>query len=319
MKEQGKLFAARRPTRSTTRRARRWRRSSTKRSPANCRRTRRSTRRPRAVDAELKTLGTRSEPSLRSGAAASPAAASPGRDCAADPRDRCAPARPVVARNAHRLGSTTPFLGSEHHALIFGRLVVPHPTFFVLFVFGVVPFLYVLVIGFTQWYSFAADPSMHFVWAENFRRLVFDEQFLRALWLTLMFALFAVAGEVVLGSSSPVLHAGISGQGLLPHHPYLPLVVARSRSARRGGSSRCRASALALLFRPLVRLRVQHQAAIRARAFTATVVMDIWHWTPLVTLTLLAPSPPCRRSRSSRRRSTAPTDSRSSGTSRCRC
>ena len=73
------------------------------------------------------------------------------------------------------------------------------PTLLILFIFGVLPFLYVLVIGFMHWNSFAADPEMRFAGADNFRRLVFDDQFLYSLWLTLKFAFFAVLSEIALG------------------------------------------------------------------------------------------------------------------------
>ena len=63
------------------------------------------------------------------------------------------------------------------------------PTLIILFVFGVVPFLYVLVTGFTAWNSFAADPTPRFHGVENYRELVFDDQFLYSLWLTLKFGL----------------------------------------------------------------------------------------------------------------------------------
>jgi multiple sugar transport system permease protein len=56
----------------------------------------------------------------------------------------------------------------------------------------------------------------------------------------------------------------------------------------------------------------------RHAAFITTVIMDVWHWTPLVTLTLIAALVSLPPTRSSRRRSTAPTSGRSSGTSPCR-
>ncbi|MQT14272.1 carbohydrate ABC transporter permease [Segnochrobactrum spirostomi] len=163
------------------------------------------------------------------------------------------------------------------------------PTFFVLFVFGVVPFLYVLVIGFTQWNSFAADPTMHFVWAENFRRLVFDEPFLRSLWLTLKFAVFAVVGEVVLGYFlAQFFMRDFPGKGFFRTLHTLPLVVAPIAV---GATWRLlTVPGLGPLPYYLDRWFGYEFNIGRypSQAFAATVVMDIWHWTPLVTLTLLA-------------------------------
>src|SRR5687768_6151917 len=73
------------------------------------------------------------------------------------------------------------------------------PTLVVLSVFGVIPFIYVLVVGFADWNTFAADPTARFAGAGNYRRLVFDSQFLYSLWLTLQFAFWAVLSEIVLG------------------------------------------------------------------------------------------------------------------------
>ncbi len=163
------------------------------------------------------------------------------------------------------------------------------PTFLVLFVFGVVPFLYVLVIGFTQWNSFAADPSIHFIWAENFRRLVFDEQFLHSLWLTLKFAIFAVLGEVVLGYFlAQLFMRDFPGKGFFRTLHTLPLVVAPIAV---GATWRLLTvpglGPLAYYFDRWFGYDF-NISRYPSQAFTITVLMDIWHWTPLVTLTLLA-------------------------------
>ena len=73
------------------------------------------------------------------------------------------------------------------------------PTIVILLVFGLGPFIYVLVTGFTDWNAFALDPTQRFAGVDNYRHLVFDGQFLYSLWLTLRFAFFAVGSELVLG------------------------------------------------------------------------------------------------------------------------
>ena len=45
-------------------------------------------------------------------------------------------------------------------------------------IFGIVPFLYVLYVAFHQWNPFGANPYMIYNGANNFRRLVFDTEFL---------------------------------------------------------------------------------------------------------------------------------------------
>ena len=61
-------------------------------------------------------------------------------------------------------------------------------------VFGVLPVLYVLVRRlFVNGTPSARIPTSRFTGVENYRRLVFDRQFLTSVWLTLRFAFFAVA------------------------------------------------------------------------------------------------------------------------------
>jgi multiple sugar transport system permease protein len=163
------------------------------------------------------------------------------------------------------------------------------PTLIILFIFGVLPFLYVLVIGFMQWNTFAADPTMRFNGVENFRRLVFDAAFLQSLWLTLKFAFFAVVSEIALGYLlAQLFMRNFPGKGFFRTIHTLPLVIAPIAV---GATWR-------LLTVPglgplpyYLRTWFGYDLNIGRyvdQAFFITVVMDVWHWTPLVTLTLLA-------------------------------
>jgi multiple sugar transport system permease protein len=155
--------------------------------------------------------------------------------------------------------------------------------------FGLGPFLYVLVVGFTSWNSFAADPSAHFAGVENFRRLLFDDAFLHSLWLTFGFSFFAVLSEVVLGYLlAQLLMRDLPFKGFFRTIHTLPLMVAPIAV---GATWRLlTVPGLGPLPYYLDRwlgidLRL---GSFAYQAFATTVLMDIWHWTPLVTLTLLA-------------------------------
>jgi multiple sugar transport system permease protein len=163
------------------------------------------------------------------------------------------------------------------------------PTLIVLLVFGFGPFIYVLVVGFTNWNSFAADPTAHFAGVQNFRRLVFDDPFLHALWLTFGFTFFAVLSEIVLGYLlAQLLMRDIPFKGFFRTIHTLPLMVAPIAV---GATWRLlTVPGLGPLPYYLDRwlgidLRI---GSFADQAFVATVIMDVWHWTPLVTLTLLA-------------------------------
>ena len=73
------------------------------------------------------------------------------------------------------------------------------PTILILGLFGIFPFIYVVWVSFHQWNPFAANPQMVFNWASNYRSLVFDQQFLASLGITIAFVFFAVVSELVLG------------------------------------------------------------------------------------------------------------------------
>jgi multiple sugar transport system permease protein len=163
------------------------------------------------------------------------------------------------------------------------------PTLLILVVMGVVPFLFVLVLGFFDWNVFAADPSLRFAGVGNYRRLVFDGPFLASIWLTLKFAFFVVVSELILGYFlAQLLMRDFPGKGLFRTIHTLPLVVAPIAV---GATWRLlTVPGLGPIPYYLDRwFDIDYRmGSFPEQAFLTTVIMDIWHWTPLVTLTMLA-------------------------------
>jgi multiple sugar transport system permease protein len=163
------------------------------------------------------------------------------------------------------------------------------PTLLILFVMGVLPFLYVLLLGFFDWNVFAADPSLRFAGVENYRRLVFDGPFLASIWLTLKFAFFVVVSELILGYFlAQLLMRDFPGKGLFRTIHTLPLVVAPIAV---GATWRLlTVPGLGPIPYYLDRwFGIDYRlGSFPDQAFLTTVIMDVWHWTPLVTLTMLA-------------------------------
>jgi multiple sugar transport system permease protein len=163
------------------------------------------------------------------------------------------------------------------------------PTLIVLAVFGLGPFVYVLVTGFTHWNAFAADPTPRFAGVENYRQLVFDQQFLYSLWLTLRFSFFAVASELVLGYFlAQLFMREFPLKGFFRTIHTLPLMVAPIAV---GATWRLlTVPGLGPLPYYLERwFGIDYRlGSFSDQAFFTTVFMDVWHWTPLVTLTFLA-------------------------------
>jgi multiple sugar transport system permease protein len=164
------------------------------------------------------------------------------------------------------------------------------PTLVVLAATGLLPFLYVLYVGFFDWNPLSsATGEMMFSGVGNYRRLVFDQAFLGSLWRTVRFTLWAVGSELVLGYLlAQLLTRDFRGKSLFRLIHTLPLVVAPIAI---GAIWR-----LLLIpgFGPIPHYLQQwfgidyNIGDSASHAFWTTVLMDVWHWTPLVTLTLLA-------------------------------
>ncbi|WP_145106102.1 carbohydrate ABC transporter permease [Cereibacter sediminicola] len=163
------------------------------------------------------------------------------------------------------------------------------PTLVILFLFGVLPFLYVLYVSFHDWNPFAANPKMVFSGANNFRRVVFDQGFLASLGVTVAFVFFAVLSELVIGYAlAQAFMKEFPGKAFFRTIHTLPLIMAPIIVG----------SVWKLMTTPSigiiptlldswfgVNLNIGQSAGA---AFVITVIMDVWHWTPLVTLTLIA-------------------------------
>ncbi len=163
------------------------------------------------------------------------------------------------------------------------------PTLAILFVTGLLPFLYVLVLSFFDWNVFAQNPEAQWAGANNFRRLMFDAAFLNSIWITLKFTFVVVCSELVIGFLlAKLLMRNVPFKGLFRTIHTLPLMIAPIAV---GATWR-------LMTVPglgPVPFYLDDWFGIDFRlslyvdqAFLTVVLMDIWHWTPLVTLTMLA-------------------------------
>jgi multiple sugar transport system permease protein len=163
------------------------------------------------------------------------------------------------------------------------------PTLIILAITGLLPFIYVVYVGFFDWNIFAAKRGLHYAGAENYRRLVFDTDFLRSLWKTLQFTFWTVGSQLVLGFTlAQLLTKDFPGKTFFRIVHALPLMIAPIAV---GATWR-----LMVIpgFGPIPYLLDQwfgfdyRIGTYANQAFITTVLMDIWHWTPFVTLTLLA-------------------------------
>ena len=74
------------------------------------------------------------------------------------------------------------------------------PTLLILGVVGLLPFLYVLYIGFFTWNPLGVNDQMQFVsLGDNYRNLVFDTEFIASIWRSIKFAVITLFFELTLG------------------------------------------------------------------------------------------------------------------------
>ncbi len=163
------------------------------------------------------------------------------------------------------------------------------PTLVLLGLFGVFPFIYVVWVSFHQWNPFGADPHMIYNGAANFRRLVFDAEFLHSVGITTMFVVFAVLSELIVGYFlAQAFMRDFPGKGFFRTIHTLPLIVAPIVV---GSVWRLMTTPSIGIIPYVLRHWLGYDLNIgqdATAAFIITVIMDIWHWTPLVTLTLIA-------------------------------
>lgn len=162
------------------------------------------------------------------------------------------------------------------------------PTLVILGIMGVLPFIYVVVTGFFDWNVFSATGEPSWAGANNYRRLVFDQDFLGSLWRTLVFMVLCVSIELVLGFLlAQTLVRDFPGKAVFRTIHALPLMVAPIAV---GATWRLlTVPGLGLVPYYLAKLGIDYNIGRYAsHAFATTVLMDVWHWTPFVTLTMLA-------------------------------
>ena len=163
------------------------------------------------------------------------------------------------------------------------------PTLIILGIMGLLPFIYVLYIGFFDWNVFSASGEMEWAGVNNYRRLVFDPNFLGAMRRTFVFTFLAVGIELVLGFLlANTLVRDFPGKTVFRTIHALPLMVAPIAVGATWRLLTIPGFGLAPYY--LDRwFGIDYNIGRYAdHAFATTVLMDIWHWTPFVTLTMVA-------------------------------
>jgi len=172
----------------------------------------------------------------------------------------------------------------DHHL----RWVFPLPTVLVLLVFTVLPLLFNLILS-TQDRSVSSALPSRFVGLGNYAQAFSDPRFWNATWLMTAFALIAVPCQMLLGLGlAALLNRPLPIQGLIRSLVLLPMIATPMAIGL----------IWALMMNPdlgvlnylleQVGLPRSLWVADPKLAIPALALIDIWQWTPLVALILLA-------------------------------
>lgn len=190
--------------------------------------------------------------------------------------------KPGTQHNGHATARHRDFL--ERHA----RWVLPFPAVLFIIVMMLFPILYTLKNSLMDM-NLASGAATSFVGLANYGVLLRDSRFLSSVWRTCYFTVLAVGVEIVLGVAiALLLHREGRGRNLVNAIFLLPMMATPVAIAM----------VWLLMFEPTIgvansALQVAHLPAGLWIAGSGSVIpslalVDIWEWTPMVTLIALA-------------------------------
>ncbi|HWI66564.1 MAG TPA: sugar ABC transporter permease [Symbiobacteriaceae bacterium] len=169
------------------------------------------------------------------------------------------------------------------------KWVFPAPAVIFIVVMMAFPILYTAWISLTEWSMSAVTPAK-FVGLKNYAALLTkDHRFWMAVWRTFYFTGLAVLGETVLGLALAVmLNRDFPGKNILKTLFLLPMVATPVAIGM----------VWLLMFEPTIGylnhflksfgIPAQLWLASEATALPSLMLVDVWQWTPMMALIILA-------------------------------
>ena len=168
------------------------------------------------------------------------------------------------------------------------HIFFPLPALVFIALLMVFPILYTLYLSFTNWnLTSGMEPS--FVGLNSYLRVFSEPRFLQALGRTFTFTLFAVAIEVVLGVAiALILNRAFVGKGIAKLLLLLPLVA--TPVAVGIVFNLFYDPTIGLLNFALNSLGLPQGRWVSSEnsVIASLVLVDVWQWTPMITLIVLA-------------------------------
>jgi multiple sugar transport system permease protein len=168
------------------------------------------------------------------------------------------------------------------------QILFPLPTIVFIALLMVFPILYTVYLSFTNWnLTSGMEPS--FVGLNSYMRVFSEPRFLQAMGRTFTFTLFAVAIEVVLGVAiALILNRAFVGKGFAKLLLLLPLVA--TPIAVGIVFNLFYDPTIGLLNFALNALGLPQGRWVSSEntVIASLVLVDVWQWTPMITLIVLA-------------------------------
>lgn len=168
------------------------------------------------------------------------------------------------------------------------RWLFPLPAALFILAMMAFPVIFTLGVSLTDW-SMTTGNAPQFIGLQNYRDLLSDSRFFNAVWLTFYFTVLAVGVETILGVGvALILNREFTGKNLAKGLLLLPMVATPVAIGL----------AWTLFYEPtiglgnyalkMLGLPVSKWLASPDSVIPALAIVDIWQWTPMIALIVLA-------------------------------
>jgi multiple sugar transport system permease protein len=164
----------------------------------------------------------------------------------------------------------------------------PLPALIFVVVMMLFPVIYTLFLSFTNW-NITSGMPLRFVWLQSYARMFSEPRFLEAFGRTFAFTGAAVVSETVLGIAvALILNREFRGKGLVKLFLLLPLVATPVAVGIVFNLFYDPTIGLANYALKLVGLPRIAWVSDAASVLPSQVLVDVWQWTPMIALIVLA-------------------------------
>ncbi len=168
------------------------------------------------------------------------------------------------------------------------RILFPLPAITFVMVMMIFPVAYTVFLSFTNWNLTSGQP-LNLVGLRSYVRVFGEPRFLMAIGRTFLFTVLAVGFEAVLGTIVALfLHREFFGKGLMKLLLLLPLVATPVAIGIVWNLFYDPTIGLANYVLTLIGLPKSAWVSDASTVIGALVVVDVWQWTPMVSLIVLA-------------------------------